>query len=200
MDKENIRPYQRGTEKAREVQLRLFEKYFPEEGLGKRPFSLTINKKTVPEVYAALKNIDNLPLFFEHLEKVQMTGPAQGEWHFRDANKDEMISMKMNIETDDMASSLVWKSETSAGFDYSVGIFLEPAAANRGTVVRMLVAYDTLAGKAFGRFEALMGKDAMISSKKNLYRLKAFIETGHVPTTEGQPSGRDEDKPQSMKH
>lgn len=200
MDRENIRPYQRERESARDVQMRLFEKYFPEEGLGKRPFSLTINKKSISEVYAVLKNIDNLPFFFEHLEKVQMKNSNQGEWHFRDANKGEVISMPMNVETDDAASSLVWKSETSAGFDYSVGIFLEPAAAGRGTVVRMLVAYDTLAGKTFGRFEALMGKDAMIASKRNLYRLKAFIETGHVPTTEGQPSGREEDKPQAMKH
>lgn len=200
MERDNITPSKQGREKARDVQMRLFEKYFPEEGLGKRPFSLTINKKSVAEVYAALKNIENLPYFFEHLEKVQMTNSNQGEWHFRDTEKNDLVKMPMNIETDDMASSLVWKSETSAGFNYSVGIFLEPAAANRGTVVRMLVAYDTLAGKTIGRLEALLGKDAMISSKRNLYRLKAFIETGHVPTTEGQPSGRDEDQPQSMKH
>lgn len=200
MEKDYIRPYQKSSETARQTQMRLFEKYFPEEGLGKRPFSVTINKKSVAEVYSALKNIENLPYFFEHLEKVQMKNSNQGEWHFRDSEQNTVVSMPMNIETDDMASSLVWKSETSAGFNYSIGIFLEPAAADRGTVVRMLVAYDTLAGKTIGRLEALLGKDAMISSKRNLYRLKAFIETGHVPTTEGQPSGREEDKPQSMKH
>lgn len=185
------------SQELRRVQLKLFEKYFPEDGLGKRPLSQVINRMSVSEVYAVLSNFENLPLFFEHLEKVQIRNNNQADWYFKDLKTN---AIPMTFEADEQLSTLVWKAETKAGFDYSVGFFLEPAPAGRGTVVRMLVAYDNLAGEIAGKFEMLFGNDAMVTSKKNLYRLKAFLETGHVPTTEGQPSGRDEDIPLSMKH
>jgi Predicted integral membrane protein len=188
------------VQELRKVQLKLFEKFFPEEGLGKRPFSLTVSNKSVEEVYAAISNSQNLPLFFDHLQTVDLKNEKQAEWQFRTINSDLVTSVPMSLEADEASSTLVWKAETQAGFDYSVAFFLEPAAAGRGTVVRMLVAYDNLAGEIAGKLEFLFGKDAMINSKKNLYRLKAFLETGHVPTTEGQPSGRDEDMPDNKKH
>lgn len=184
----------------RETQLKLFEKYFPDDGLGKRPLSQTIYKKTVSEVYSVLKNIENLPLFFENLERVQIRGDREADWYFKGLQVENMEPVPMSLTVDEDLSSLVWKAETKAGFDYSVGFFLEPAPANRGTIVRMLVAYDNLIGEIGGKLELLFGKDALITSKKNLYRLKAFLETGHVPTTEGQPSGRDEDVPHELKH
>lgn len=188
------------SQELRQVQLKLFEKYFPEDGLGKRPFSVTIHKKSVGEVYDALKNIENFPLFFENLENIKIKNDQQSDWYFKNTSLNEAPSVPMKLEEDSANSSLVWRAETSAGFNYSVGFFLEPASASRGTVVRMLVAYDNLVGEIAGKLELLFGKDAMVTSKKNLQRFKAFLETGHVPTTEGQPSGRDEDMPSSMKH
>ena len=197
MNNSNISQSGSSVQELRQIQLKLFEKYFPEDGLGKRPFSMTVNKKSVPEVYAAISNLENLPLFFEHLAKIEMRSATQADWHFRGTETDNYTSVPMSLELDQSSSSLVWKAETQAGFDYSVGFFLEPASAGRGTVVRMLVAYDNLVGEIAGKLEFLFGKDAMINSKKNLYRLKAFLETGHVPTTEGQPSGREEDMPRT---
>ncbi|AFY01930.1 SRPBCC family protein [Bdellovibrio bacteriovorus] len=186
--------------RSKKAELRLFEKYFPEDGLGHRPFSLTINKKNPAEVYALLRNLENLPSFFEHLGRVQINGPNQADWYFNEAGIDQPVRVPMQLEDDEGAFTLIWKTETSAGFDYQVGIFLENASASRGTMVRMLVAYDNLAGEVGGKIERLFGKDAMMTSKKNLYRLKAFIETGHVPTTQGQPSGRDEDESDNWIH
>lgn len=186
--------------KSKKTELRLFEKYFPEDGLGHRPFSLTINKKSPPEVYAILRNLENLPSFFEHLERVQIINPNQADWYFNEAGIAEAVRVPMQLQDDEAAFTLIWKTETSAGFDYLVGIFLENASAGRGTMVRMLVAYDNMMGEVAGKIERLFGKDAMLNSKKNLYRLKAFVETGHVPTTQGQPSGRDEHESDQLKH
>jgi len=35
-----------------------------------------------------------------------------------------------------------------------------------------------------------VGKDSKSQSTVNLYRLKAYLETGEVPTIEGQANGR----------
>lgn len=172
----------------------LAAKYFPEDGSGRRPLSATIYKKDVAEVFKLLQNVENFPQFFESLMKVENLGDGKAHWHFhQDSSSFEPFSVPMSVDYDHSQNGLVWKAEDKAGFDYSIAIELVPAPANRGTVVRLMVAYDNLAGEIAGKFEKLFGKDAEVTSKKNLYRLKSFCETGSVPTTEGQPSGRDED-------
>ncbi len=200
MDKQTLSTTSQ-TGKLKADKSQLFAKYFPEDGTGKRPLTQTIHKKTPAEVFTLLKNLDNLPQFFENLSKVESLGPNKANWYFKNNSPSfDSFSVPMSLEFDTNNQGLVWKAEDAAGFDYSVAIELQTAPANRGTIVHMMVAYDNLAGEIAGKFEKLFGKDAEMTSKKNLYRLKAFCETGSVPTTEGQPSGRDEDQPQELKH
>jgi uncharacterized membrane protein len=174
----------------------IFDRYFPEESAGRRPISTTIAKPQ-SEIFAILRDVGNFPSFFENLERVEVVNPELSNWHFKG---DEKFAMPMQIESNLDGDLFVWKSLDAAGFVYTLAIHLEPAQAGRGTVVRMLVSYDEKTGAIAGMFEKLFGADALINSKKNLQRLKAFCETGHVPTTDGQPSGRDEDQSTSVKH
>lgn len=182
-------------------QRRANNKYFSEERTGERPMSITIYKKSVPEVFAILKNIENFPEFFEHLKKIEMGADGLSQWHFHNSSDSPetafSVPMTLSMEGNNL---LVWKAETKAGFDYTVAIELLPAPANRGTVVRVMVAYDNFAGELASKIEMLFGKDAKVMAKKSLYRLRAFCETGHVPTTVGQPSGREEDLLPESKH
>lgn len=178
----------------------IFAKYYAEEGKAKRPVSETVNKSPA-EVFNLLQNLDNFALFFENLEKVEKLDAQRATWYFKNHSPTlKGFSVPMKIEFDRNNHGLIWKAEDGAGFNYSVAIELEPAQAGRGTIVRMMVAYDNLVGEIGGFFAKLFGQDAEVLSKKNLQRLKAFCETGHVPTIEGQPSGRDEDQSPEMKH
>lgn len=177
-----------------------FAPYFADEAAAKRPHSVTINKPQ-DEVFLVLRNLDNFPHFFEKLEKVESFAEGSFVWHFRDDTAaDGSFAIPIQMKFGENRDSLMWKSEDGAGFAYTVAIKLEPAQAGRGTIARMMVAYDNMVGELAGKFEKFLGKDAEILSKKNLQRLKAFCETGHVPTTQGQPSGRAEDLEPSMKH
>lgn len=168
---------------------------------GKRPMSVTIHKKKPEEILALLQNVQNFPLFFEGLEKIDMKDTQNGTWQFKQLKDQKSFTVPMRLSFGTGASqSLLWKAEDAAGFSYSIDIEILPAQSDRGTIVRMNVAYDNLAGDIAGFFEKLFGKDAEVTTKKNLQRLKAFCETGHVPTTEGQPSGRNEDLSPEMKH
>ena len=86
------------------------------------------------------------------------------------------------------------------GFVYTLAIHLEPAQYGRGTVARLIVSYDATSGAIASIFEKMFGGDATLLSRKNLQRLKAFCETGNVPTTDGQSSGREEDLVVPLKH
>lgn len=180
-------------ERQSEVSSALAAKYFPEEGTGKRPLSTTIYKKSMAEVFSILQRVDSFPHFLDSLQKVESRSEGKAQWYFQDSLSKEAFDIPMSVQYDQNNNALVWKAEDKAGFDYTVAIELAEAPAQRGTIVRLMVAYDNLAGEIAGKFEKLFGKDAEMISRKNLHRLRAFCETGSVPTTEGQPSGREED-------
>jgi uncharacterized membrane protein len=170
----------------------VFADYFKTEEPAKRPISTTI-QKPLAEVAALLGNIKNLPNYLENLEKVEAGKDLKSTWHFRDATAGEAsFAVPMRFE-DVPGEGVIWSAEDAAGFKYSVAVQLQAAQAGRGTVVRMMTAYETKTGALASAFEKMFGANAELSSKKNLQRFKAFCETGHVPTIEGQSSGRDED-------
>ncbi|QDK45672.1 hypothetical protein DOM22_11200 [Bdellovibrio sp. ZAP7] len=192
------------SEQAKKIQHKsksqIIETMRAEHDEKKLPLSMTIHKKTPEEVFQLLKLPENLPYFFENLSKTEFVSENKNKWFF-DANEEspEAFDFVMQSEFDENSPALLWRSEDGAGFDYSVAIELERAQANRGTIARMTVVYDNKAGKFASLFEKFMGKDAETVSRKILGRIKAFCETGSVPTTKGQPSGRAEDLPQ-LKH
>lgn len=164
---------------------------------GKVPHCTTINK-SLEDVSAIVGDVSNFPQFFEGLEKVELEG-LQGSWHFRATVNDRAI-MGMKLIEDRTTRMWTWQADDSMGFDYSVIIKLDKAQADRGTIVQMKVQYDNKFTGALAVFEKIFGgKDADMTAKVNLQRLKAFCETGSVPTIEGQPSGRDEDS-KELKH
>lgn len=200
MVNENLIPHPPGINQSNQRTQDFFARYNKEEASSKRPFSVTI-KRSLEEVSALLNDIQNLPLFMENLASIESVVDGKYMWHFRDEEGDGMLfQVPMVIEMNKIKNTYLWESEDGAGFKYSVGLILERAPGDRGTIARMMVMYDTLAGDLVGMVEKLFGKDADILSKKNLNRLQAFCETGHVPTTKGQPSGRDEDQPTELRH
>ncbi len=165
------------------------ERIFPEESKSRRPHSDTI-RRPIGEVAAILANLRNFPDFLEHLEKVEPSESGETKWHFRIG--DEVIVPMRRVSSPD-ANLFMWKSEDGAGLDYTLAIELVEAQAARGTIVRIMTAYTSKASGLLSKLEAVFGEEASIMAKRNLQRFKAYCETGHVPTTEGQPSGRDDD-------
>ncbi len=94
---------------------------------------------------------------------------------------------------------IVWVS-TNGNNGKFVGAFaLEKLPENRGTVVALKVGPETSTGKLANQFSKLALKDLNSKAYTDLRRLKALLETGEVPTIEGQPSGRAEDMPEDQR-
>ena len=174
---------------ARRPEENVFANVFPDSEADKRPFSTTIAKPQT-EVFSALMNINNLPQFFDYLEKVESIDENSAIWHIKN---DDGLKLRVNIDASMTGDKIIWRSEDPAGFPFTLAVHLEKAQADRGTIVRMMTSYDSSVGNIVGLIEKLFEKDATTMAKKTLQRFRAFCETGHVPTTEGQPSGRDED-------
>ena len=63
--------------------------------------------------------------------------------------------------------------------------------AGRGTRIEVDLRYTPPLGGAGAIVAKLLGEEPSLQLKEDLRRFKQILETGEIPTTEGQPSGRD---------
>ena len=156
-----------------------------------RPASVTINK-SIEEVWTFVRDLANMPRFVRNLKSVEIKSPKLSHWTFeKDGKTHEHDS---EIIADEMQRLFAWKQ---LGGDETIGVVtVEEAPGGRGTMVSMRTTSDRQPGKVGGMLSYFSGRDPKSESYINLRRMKAYIETGEVPTIEGQPNGRDEDNNQ----
>jgi len=148
--------------------------------------SVTINKP-IAEVFRFWRNFENLPQFMEHLDSVATRdegishwvakGPAgtHVEWDARIINE---IDNKL-IGWQSLEGSMV-ATAGSVNFDET----------EHGTRVRVHLQYDPPGGKVGAMVAKLFGEEPNQTIREDLRRFKRLLETGEIPTTEGQPNGR----------
>lgn len=147
--------------------------------------AVTINKP-IAEVFRFWRNFENLPKFMEHLEQVAdreegishwvAKGPAgvSVEWDARIINEiDNKLIAWQSLEGATVATA------GSVNFDET----------EHGTRVRIHLQYDPPGGRVGALVARLFGEDPRQTVREDLRRFKRLLETGEIPTTEGQPSG-----------
>jgi uncharacterized membrane protein len=151
--------------------------------------SVTIDRP-LSEVYRFWRNFENLPRFMRHLEMVAdreagishwvAKGPAgtKVEWDARIINEVE----NQVIGWQSLEGSTI-STAGSVNFDES----------DRGTCVTVHLQYNPPAGKLGAAIAWLFGEEPSLQIREDLRRLKQLLETGEIPTTERQPSGRGKD-------
>jgi uncharacterized membrane protein len=154
-------------------------------------FSVTIGKP-VEEVFRFWRDFKNLPKFMKDLYEVQEISDKKSHWIVRLKSG---LQFEWDAEiTDEIPDQLIaWKSLGKSVVEMVGTVTFEPAPANRGTIVHLVMNYHIPGGKVGELAGKVTGEDPTNLTLTNLRRLKAYLETGEIPTTEGQPSGRDED-------
>jgi uncharacterized membrane protein len=147
--------------------------------------AVSINKP-VSDVYRFWRNFENLPTFMKHLESVSLreegishwvaSGPAgmKVEWDARIINE---VENKL-IGWQSLEGSMV---STAGSVNFR--------DTDRGTDVRVHLQYNPPAGKAGAAVARLFGEEPHLQIHEDLRRFKQLMETGEIPTTEGQPRG-----------
>ncbi len=140
------------------------------------------------EAYGVYRNFEDLPKFMRHLESVTKTGDKQYRWK---AIGPLGVPLEWDSEiVDDLPGELIsWRSLPGSALNTEGTVSFRPAPRNRGTLLATETRYDHPAG-ALGRTIAkMLGKDPSFLMQQDLRRFKAFVETGEIPTTEGQSHG-----------
>jgi uncharacterized membrane protein len=144
------------------------------------------------ELYGFWRHFENLPRFMHYLESVQTTGGNRSHWVAK-GPLDARIEWDAEITDDRPNERIGWRSLPGSGVDTEGTVHFMPAPANRGTIVKVVMHYDPPGGKVGAAVAWLFGRSGRQEVQEDLRRFKRLMETGEVPTTRGQPSGRGRD-------
>ncbi len=141
------------------------------------------------EAYGRYRNFEDLPTFMHHLQSVTKIGERQYRWVARGPFE---IPVQWDAEVFDekVGESISWHSMPDSPITMEGSVRFTTSPANRGTVLTSVTRFDHPASDLARTFAKLLGKDPSFLMQQDLRRFKALIETGEIPTTEGQSHGR----------
>lgn len=150
--------------------------------------SLTI-MRPVEEVYQFWRDFENFPRFMQHLRSVRNIDERRSHW---EAYGPMGTSISWDAEMIDERPSayLVWRSLPDSALLNRGSVEFQTSRQGYATVINVAVDYAAPAGKLGAVIAKLFGEEPEIQIREDLRRLKQLLETGEIPTIEGQSSGR----------
>lgn len=145
--------------------------------------------KPPSEIYAYWRRLENLPRFMDHLESVTEQGEGVSHWVAK-APAGTTVAWDAKITEERDGELIAWRSLDGAQIPNTGEVRFVEAPAGRGTEVHVQLSYDPPAGAVGAAFAKLFGEEPDQQVREDLRRFKRVMETGEIPTTEGQPSGR----------
>jgi len=131
------------------------------------------------EAYKFWRNFENLPLFMNHLESVEITGDGRSRWRAR-GPLGRTFEWEPQTQQDRPNELIAWRSVENSEVQNSGSVFFERAPGGRGTIVRVELAYDPPGGAVGASLAKLLGKDADQMLEDDLRAFKQVLETGEV--------------------
>ena len=164
-----------------------------EEKLADRAIHVTqsfLIDRSAKELYDFWRNFENLPRIMTHLESVQVLDDRRSRWKAQAPwVAGSEVEWDAEITEDQPNSLIAWRSLPGSDIDHRGSVQFVRALGDRGTNVRVVMDYAPPTGQ-IGRWVAKwLGEAPEQQIREDLRRFKRIMETGEVPTTDGQPHG-----------
>ncbi len=148
----------------------------------------TINRRP-EELYAAWRDFEQLPRFMSHLVSVHRLDQRRSHWKAK-APAGRVVEWDAEIINDVPNELIAWRTLANADVVSAGSVRFRRADNGHGTELRVRLQYEPPAGKV-GSFVAwLLGNEPSQQIREDLRRFKQLLEAGEVPTTAGQPRGK----------
>jgi len=141
------------------------------------------------ECYAFWRDVANLPKFIKLLKSVTAIDDRRSHWVI-EGPRGVRLEWGAEITVDRPGERLAWHSMSGSPVTHAGVVRFDAAPGGRGTLVRVMMHYQPPAGHVGSGLAKLLGTDARSLAREDLRRFKSLMETGEIPTTRGQPSGR----------
>jgi uncharacterized membrane protein len=145
--------------------------------------------RPVEECFRYWRDFQNLPRFMKNLKSVEMLDARRSRWV---ATGPVGLSVEWDAEivAEEPNRFISWRTLPGADVAHSGSVHFAPAPGGRGSLVHASMEFD-IPGRRLGTlFARLFGADPRQQAKEDMRRFKQLLETGEIPTTVGQPSGR----------
>src|SRR4051794_10062480 len=145
-------------------------------------------ERTPWDLYSFWRNFENLAKFLYHVESVKVIDEKRSHWVVR-APAGTTVEWDAEIINDEPNALIACRSLANANVDNAGSVRFVPGASGRGTEVKVVIDYIPPGGRVGKWVAALFGRDPSAQIREDLRRFKRLMETGDIPTTEGQPQG-----------
>jgi uncharacterized membrane protein len=152
--------------------------------------------KPAAELYAFWRQLENLSRVIKHPVTITAEGEGRSHWSVSAPFGDNPVEWESVIINDEPNKLIAWRSLDGAEVPNAGTVRFEPAPGGMGTEVIVQLEYAPPAGRLGALFAKLTGDEPKQQVGDALRRFKALMETGEIPTAEGQPMG----EPQRSKH
>ena len=145
-------------------------------------------QRSASELYREWRNLESLPDRMKHLQAVRELSDGTSHWEAT-GPAGKTFEWDAEILQDIPGKLLSWRSLPGSDVISAGSVNFDDAGAH-GTRVTVRLQYDPPGGKLGAYVAWLMRQEPSQQIREDLRAWKQRIETGEVPTTEGQPSGR----------
>lgn len=158
------------------------------EALAAAPIetAVTINRPK-SELYSFWRRFENLPQFMRHVEEVVDLGDGRSHW----VGKSPLgfkVEWDAEILDEREGEYISWSSLPGSQIHNAGTVRFEDAPNGRGTIVRAIMEVGSVnpVGQAVGKALSSVTEQQV---REDLRRFKHLMETGEIPTIDGQPAG-----------
>jgi uncharacterized membrane protein len=153
--------------------------------------SFTLNA-SADALFSFWRRFSEFPRFMKHVVSVTELDERRSHWVVR-APAGRTVEWDAEIVEEIPGKSIHWRTVGDPDVRHGGQGEFHPAPGDRGTVAEIHLAYEAPGGRAGAMLAKIFGEEPEIQIREDLRRFKQLVETGEIPTTEGQPSGREED-------
>ena len=146
---------------------------------------LTI-RRPADELYDVWRDFERLPSFMRNVVSVSEDG-RRSRWVVKAPGG--TVSWDAELTEQRRAKRLAWRTLEGADVMHRGSVRFKPAMQGIGTEVFVTLEWDPPAGALGAGVAKILGDDPGRQLKEDLWRFKQLMETGHVPTTQGQSCG-----------
>ena len=149
---------------------------------------VTVNRPAA-DLHAFWRDVENSPRFMAQIDSVKKLDETKSHWTST-GPLGKVFAWDSEIINDQAGRLIAWKSLPGGDVELAGSVRFEPATGGRGTVVTLEMNYEPPAGIVGLTIAKVLGQDPEFLARENLRHFKQLMETGEIPTIEGQSSGR----------
>jgi uncharacterized membrane protein len=149
--------------------------------------SSVVLNTTPEEAYRFWRDFENMPRYMPHIESVSKIGERTYRFIAR-LPMARQVRWDAEIVGDRQNESIAWRSLPGSDLQVNGSVDFRRASGDRGTLVSTRIEYTPVQG-GIASAARFLHKSANFFLRQNLRRAKALIETGEIPTIEGQSHG-----------